>query len=482
MAAATGVTAAPPASSMRPVLRPADFGRHGVATAEAIIARARLGGHVAYAVADAFTGEVLEQSTPVKGLPPASVAKAVTAVYALDVLGPSHRFKTDLCATGPIENGVLKGDLILKGGGDPTLNTIDLAGLVTGLKASGVVQVAGTFIVDDSAFRFVKTIDAGQPDHLGYSPAVAGIALNFNRVHFEWRRSDAGYRVSMQARSEGLRPDVSMAAMQVVERNAPVYAYREALTKDQWSVARRALGKSGGRWLPVRKPGLYAGDVFRILAEAEGIKIGVPAVRKGPAKTRVLARHESAALADIARDMLKYSTNLTAEMIGLAASVRRAGVPTTLRASAAEMNSWAQDRLGVSGLQLIDHSGLGDQSTIKPQAMVALLSHERTRKLVRPLMRNWDLRDEKGRIDRAHPLKVGAKTGTLNFVSGLGGYVVTPEGRDLSFAIFAADTARRAEIPKSNREAPKGVRSYNRRSKIMQQALIERWSAIYSEI
>ena len=80
---------------------------------------------------------------------------------------------------------------------------------------------------------------------------------------------------------------------------------------------------------------------------------------------------------------------------------------------------------------------------------------------------------------RNHPLKVAAKTGTLNFVSGLGGYVTTPGGRDLAFAIFAADLPRRAGLAPGDRERPAGGREWTARARAMQSRLIERWAAAY---
>ena len=87
--------------------------------------------------------------------------------------------------------------------------------------------------------------------------------------------------------------------------------------------------------------------------------------------------------------------------------------------------------------------------------------------------------DDRGRVLQNTPLKVAAKTGTLNFVSGLGGYVATQGGRDLAFAIFVADTDQRDRIARADRETPRGARSWNGKAKRLQQALIERWAAAY---
>jgi D-alanyl-D-alanine carboxypeptidase/D-alanyl-D-alanine-endopeptidase (penicillin-binding protein 4) len=134
-------------------------------------------------------------------LPPASVAKTFTALYALDRLGADHRFETRLLATGPIRGGRLDGDLILLVGGDPVLDTDDLADMAAALVAQGVRQIGGRFLVSGGGLPSVTTIDPSQPIHVGYSPAVSGLVLNYNRVHFEWKRTAGGYHITMDARA-----------------------------------------------------------------------------------------------------------------------------------------------------------------------------------------------------------------------------------------------------------------------------------------
>jgi len=76
-------------------------------------------------------------------------------------------------------------------------------------------------------------------------------------------------------------------------------------------------------------------------------------------------------------------------------------------------------------------------------------------------------------------IDIRAKTGTLNFTSALAGYVRTRDGHRFVFAIFAADLPRRSKIRKSERERPKGSRGWNRRAKMLQQALIHRWVGVF---
>jgi len=479
-ATAADAALAAPATSLRPVLRPTGPAARRAPSADAIIAEARLGGRVCYAVADARSGQLLEGGNAKTGMPPASVAKAITALYALEALGPTHRFETQVVATGAVADGVVQGDLVLVGGADPTLDTNALAALAQAVKEAGIREVRGGFKVAEGILPFTRTIDRDQPDHVGYSPAVSGIALNFNRVHFEWRRSGNGYAVTMDARTDRYRPAVYTSKMQVVNRDLPVYSYSDGGRVDQWTVSRRALGNGGARWLPVRNPALYAGDVFQTLARSQGIVLKAPeAVNRTPAG-RTLAVHRSVALQTILRDMLRFSNNLTAEMVGMAATRAMDGRAGSLKGSAQAMSRWASATLGASGTRLVDHSGLGGASNMTADGMVRALAKAYHAAQLQPILRAFPMRDAQRRIIRDHPVDVAAKTGTLNFVSGLGGYMTTRDGRDLAFAILAADEETRARISRANRESPQGARSWNTRAKIMQQKLIERWDALYT--
>jgi D-alanyl-D-alanine carboxypeptidase/D-alanyl-D-alanine-endopeptidase (penicillin-binding protein 4) len=375
-------------------------------------------------------------------------------------------------------NGQVLGDLILVGGGDPTLDTDGLAAMATGLKEAGIIGVKGGFKVFEAGLSVVERIDPGQPDHVGYNPAVSGIALNFNRVHFEWRRANGDYTVTMEGRSASYRPAVQMARMRIEDRGAPVYTYADLKGRDEWSVARGALGRGGARWLPVRKPGLYAGDVFATLAGAHGIRLKAPQVIDALPKGEVLITRDSPPLQEILQGMLKFSTNLTAEMVGLAASRARGQREGGLKGSAQQMNLWAGETLGMQAPGLVDHSGLGDSSRLTAQDMVrALVTVQASdfRTILKPIF----LRDAKGRPQKDHPITIDAKTGTLNFVSTLAGYLTGPDGTEMAFAIFTGDLEARAGIPKEDREAPRGAKSFNNRARRVQRQLLERWGVLY---
>ncbi len=468
-----------PVSSLVPRPRPADFIKRTVSPVDALIAQANLSGEIGYVVADARTGLVLEARNPNVGLPPASVAKSITTAYGLAHLGAGHRFSTQVVATGPIKSGKIQGDLILVGGADPVLDTDGLAQLVKTLKAKGISGVTGAYKVYSDALPYVAEIDPDQPDHLGYNPAISGLNLNHNRVHFEWKRSGESYSVAMDARSDHFRPAVSMSRMKIVNRSLPVYTYKASSGVDNWTVAKGALGKGGSRWLPVRRPDLYAAEVFQVLARSQGIQLSKPQVAQKMPSGTVVASQSSVPLGDIARSMLKYSTNLTAEVIGLSASRKRGVSASSLSASAREMSTWVQSSLGAKSANFVDHSGLSDASRISAQDMVnALVSLGADGDLHR-LLKEIPARGPDGKALKSAAYKVRAKTGTLNFVSALSGYIVAADGTPMVFAIFTADLKQRRAIKRADRERPQGAQGWSRRSRLLQHKLINRWATLY---
>ncbi len=467
-----------PLTSLRPQARQSNLPRvrprARFSTAD-MIAAAGLDGQVGFVIADAETGEILEAIDGATARPPASVTKAVTALYAIEALGGDYRFKTTVYGTAPIVNGALDGDLILAGGGNPNLLTDDLYALSETLKATGLKEVTGKFLVWGGALPGVEEIDDTQLDHLGYNPAVSGLNLNFNRVHFEWKREGSSYAVAMDARSETLRPPVSIARMRLADRSSPVYAYQDGGGVDQWTVARGALGKAGSRWLPVRYPALYAGDVFRTFMKDHGLDLPVATRIPTLPDAQVLADHESESLTGVMRAMLRFSTNLTAEAAGMTASAALTGQRRGLRTSALGMTRWATARAGITPA-FVDHSGLGDQSRIAASDMVTLLNAQDVRGRLSPILKSITMRDSEGRPIKDAPGDVRAKTGTLNFVSTLAGYLTTSGGRTLSFAIFAADLDARARGKAAGDEQPAGSITFNTKAKRLQQDILQRWA------
>jgi len=402
------------------------------------------------------------------------VTKAITSVYAREVLGPDYRFTTRVMATGSVVNGKLQGDLYLVGGGDPALDTDELAGLATALVAKGIRAISGRFYVDGSALPMIPEIDDSQPDYLGYNAAISGLNLNFNRVYFEWKLAQNEYRLSLDARAERHTPPVKWVGISAENRQAPIFKYSTVSGHDRWSVARSALGKGGGRWLPVRQPADYVGDVFKTLAAQAGLHL--PAHKHGitPRTAVELARFESEKLDDVIRWLLKYSNNMTAECLGLTTTQKLGRSPRNLGESAATMDSWAAKNLGGITPGFINHSGLTDKARISPAEMAGMLSQPLAKHHLSGLLKPYRLRDSTGADMNTGGVRIVAKTGSLNFTHALAGYLEKGDAK-YPFAIFASDLAARARIPMAQRERPRGAKTWGGKAKRQEMAILRNW-------
>ncbi len=464
--------AEPPTTARIPLLRNADNIRRA-ALSSARLLDPSLSHITGYSVIDIQSGQVVDSYQPGLRLPPASVTKAITAVYARDTLGADYRFPTRLYATGAVSGGQIQGDLYLVGGGDPLLDTDELAGLARALVQNGIRGITGRFYVDSSALPLIPEIDAEQPDYLGYNPAVNGLNLNFNRVYFEWKKVENGYTVTMDARGEQHFPRVNWMSMSIANRDIPVFEHRIVDGHDQWSVAQTALGDGGGRWLPVRQPADYVGEVFTTLANSVGLRLPAHQHRNVPNGATLMAEFTSEHLDEILRWLLKYSNNLTAECIGLRTTQTLGGNTRSLRNSADHMERWALANLGGSNVDFRNHSGLTDDARMSPLAMATMLANPRSQTHLLHVLKPFVVTDNTGTamdLGRA----VIAKTGTLNFTRALGGYL-EKNARRYAFAIFAADLDRRNAVPMALREQPPGARTWSSHARAQEQTLLRHW-------
>jgi len=302
--------------------------------------------------------------------------------------------------------------------------------------------------------------------------------LNFNRVFFEWAAQGGGrYRTTLDAWGEEVRAPVGIARMTIEPRTLPVYTYAQQGAVDAWTVARGQLGDAGSRWLPVRNPALYAGQAFAALAAGQGVGLPAPSLLAAlPEGATEVASLASEPLETLLKDMLLYSNNLTAEVLGREASRAHGFSPATLAESARAMDDWLRRTTGAR-MRMVDHSGLGSTSRVAPGEMALALASRGMVERLRPLLKNIPLTDAQGEALPVPPALVRAKTGTLNFVSTLAGYARTLGGEDLAFAIFAADLDARARVEGSEDEIPEGSREFLGRARRLQQELLQRWGA-----
>ncbi len=435
-----------------------------------ILARSGLVAETGAVLVDLGTGAVLEAHQPELPRPPASVAKVLTALWALETLGPAYRFRTRVRVSGPVEAGVVQGDLALVGSGDPLLDTDALGALVRALRAQDIRGITGQFLIGAGALPFVPRIAAGQPVDAGYNPAISGMNLNFNRV-----RLDLAAEGEPAFSAPGGRYTAAAPGFRLIAAEAGSALHGFDAGAEVWTLPAASLA-GGGRWLPVRAPGRYAGAAFRDLAAQVGLVLPEAQVVRDATPGADVAVHTSPALEPLLRDMLFYSTNLTAEAVGLRASQTRGGQPRSLAASAAAMSDWLRARYGVEGFYLENHSGLAPDSRLSAAQMVRVLAGASA---LPPLQRERPVLYARRRAVALEGVRVVAKTGTLDYASGLAGYIEARGGRRLAFAIFAADPDARVASGEGRRDAA-GPRAFAARARAQEQALLRRWTALHA--
>ncbi len=438
-------------------------------------------GSVGYFLFDPDSGRALEERAADTAFIPASVAKLPTVAAALALLGPDHRFATRLLGTGPLEGGVLRGDLILQGGGDPALATEGLLQLLSALGTTGLRRVEGRFLYDTALLPELAEIDSGQPWAAPYNTGVGALSLNYNRALLSWRRGGTPAGPDALTVADAGRLPLDSVTVRPMAAGGGFPLLPDGV--DRWLMAPPSSGEAGAAWVPVARPGLAAATLFRRLAADAGIALAAPVAGRASSGAAALAVLDSLPLAELARGLLRHSNNLSAEVIGLAASGRlepsRSEAPgTILGRSAGLLQRWlTRQPIGAvnwNGLRLANHSGLGTGSRATPRQMAALL------RAGGPAL--WDLLpgEEDG---KALPPGVHAKSGTLAYVKGLAGLLTAASGRKLGFVLFIADPARRttmdAALDRRVTAIPADARAWAADARRLQGELLERWVSTY---
>lgn len=402
------------------------------------------------AVLSGATGETLYARNALRPLIPASNVKVFTVGAALHWLGSSFAFETEVLATGPVESGTLKGSLVLRGGGDPSLTTEDLWGIVLDLEALGLRAITGDLIVDDSAFDRVQAPAAGNARYGGrpYGAYTSALTSNFNTLAVEIA---PGPRSGMPARVVTVPP---MRGLRLENRTrtastgggTPAIKVRISESEKGGVAAivtvsgRVPLGAPARRvWRAVDEPALLTGLLFKELMRRADISLK-GRVRRGRAGEgdRRLARRESRPLGTLLRDVGKRSNNLFAEQILKTLSPEK---PGSTRAGLGAVMRWLEGiGIDTAGMKLDDGSGLSRNNRVTAmQLALALRVSARNPRTGAEFRSAFAIAGTDGTLKRRlGDLKGRArgKTGYLSGVSTLSGWVATRSGGESFFAVL----------------------------------------------
>lgn len=378
-------------------------------------------------------------------LNPASTMKLVTTFAALELLGPAYTWKTEAYVTGPLRNGVLEGDLVLKGYGDPRLTLEDFWLFQRGLRSRGLRELRGDVVLDRSWFEPGET-DPGRFDGeplRAYNVAPDALLVNFKTVRFLFlpEPERAGVRIVSDPRLAQVEVanEVRLSAtgcgdwrsdlrIEVQEAPPPL---RVAFTgtmplacgERTWNVSLLDHAK-------------YAGELFRALWEESGGSLR-GTVRDGPlpAETRLLYAQESPTLAEIVRDVNKFSNNVMSRQLFLTLSAEVLKLPGRADRSARVVQSWlAQKGLAFPELVLENGSGLSRDERISAGSLGHLLVAAWKSPLMPEFVASLPLAGYDGTMRRqlrTDPVagRAHLKSGSLAEVRSMAGYVLDRNGR-----------------------------------------------------
>lgn len=392
---------------------------------------------------------------------PASVMKLVTAFAAFERLGPTHTWQTRFATTAPVHEGRLLGDLHLIGGGDPVLSYERLWKLLRRLRALGIETIMGDIVLDGSALD-LPAHDPELFDGRGlrpYNSGPHGLLLHYNTLQLAlFPGLSANDRVTIAA-----EPPLAGVVIdnRLITSEAPCTVwYRDLeahLEPGRHLVLSGSLPASCGARLWSAAP-LLPAEFGTALVEGLWREVGGHlhgTVRTGlaPADARTILVDDSPPLADVVRDMNKWSSNVIARQLLATLGATRVGVATDMVAAGAEvaLTQLVMGGIDTAGLVIENGAGLSRIERIRADSLGQLLIAAWKRPWMPEFIAALPIAGEDGTARRRladSPARGRAhiKTGTLNGVRAMAGYVLDRDGRRHAVAMLinhplAPDTA-----------------------------------------
>ncbi|CAM3728263.1 D-alanyl-D-alanine carboxypeptidase/D-alanyl-D-alanine-endopeptidase [Polaromonas hydrogenivorans] len=431
---------------------------------DALLARARV-------PREAFAAVVVDAAPAINGktapllsyragsaMNPASVMKLVTTYAGLELLGPAYTWSTPVYADGPVANGVLTGNLIIQGRGDPKLVMERLWLLLRRVQGLGIKTITGDILLDRSAFA-ASTQNPGDFDGEAlrpYNVQPDALLLNYKSVvmTFSPNPGSGSTSISYDPPLAGVQMQASVPLSAGSNGRATLSEcgdYRAQLQPDFADPLRMVFTGSypaacGEKvWaIAYPDPASYAQRAIAGLWQEMGGALG-GRVKDGAAPPGLAPAFEmeSATLAEIIRDINKFSNNVMAQQLFLTLSLQRPGGASN-EASREAVRGWWQGRFGAQNggpgnapdMPVLDNgSGLSRLERVTPQGLARMLQTAYVSGAMPELMASLPISGVDGTLKRSRSqVSQGwahLKSGTLRDATALAGYVHTPSGRRL---------------------------------------------------
>lgn len=407
-----------------------------------------------------------------KLLIPASTSKIPTAAAVLGLLSPGHKFKTvfavdaatpNLASNQTLKDGVLKGSLYLIGGGDPSFVSESLWFLVNELKRSGLTEVQGDLVIDDSRFDDVRFGDdrQGQRVDRAYDAPLGAMSLNWNSVT-AWIRPGAKPGDPAEVSLDVMSPFLQLQNKTKTQGGGANLVQVERLnTKtpktSEVFLASGPIGQSSPEkaiYKSIREPGMWTGHAAVQFLAQRGIQVQ-GTVRSGvaPANAKILATAESKPLAHIVADMMKWSNNYVADMLVKNLSAEAGDRPATTAKGIQRVRTYIEKTAGLKpgSYEFLNGAGFTRENRMSAEQLGQVLTAMRRDFRIFPeFLSSLPISGIDGTLrSRFQGLDsigwVRAKSGLLNGVIGLAGYAGDEHGKILTFVFLFNGAAGREE-------------------------------------
>lgn len=403
-----------------------------------------IGLHAGIAVYDLTADTYLYRHNENRGYIPASNLKLFTTVAGFERLGPDYRWKTEVYVNGSVsEGGVLTGDLVLKGYGDPSLTAEKLAEIAAALKQKGITRVTGKLLVDESYFDAQRLGPAWMWDDepYGYSAQISALAVNKNTVSLSV--------------SPGTTPTVTLQPattyLTITNRLTSVPGSNQRSITIERPRGKNEIiltGQMGANAAVYRQdvtmedPALYVADVWKQQLQAQGIALHpqLQIEKTTLSGGTPIHTHYSPTLAEISVQLNKESDNFYAEMMLKTLGATQRGEGSF--AAGSRVVAEVMQQAGVpDGYKIVDGSGLSRLNWITAEQMVKLLAYVQEREYADAFVRTLPIAGVDGTlrsrlVGTPAAQVVTAKTGSMGGVNGVSGYVTAKNGHKLAFSIL----------------------------------------------
>ncbi len=420
--------------------------------------------NVSVCVQNISTGEVIAEHRKYNVIPTASTMKLITSASAMEMLGPDFRFSTYLETDGQIVDGVLHGNLYIRGTGDPTLgsqrvgNQMFLYKWVHAIRKAGIRRIIGKVIADVSFFD----ADAVNPqwiwEDMGnyYAPSIHALAYLDNTMNVQLRSAAVGSVaevIKTLPEVPGIEFENHIRCTEITYDGAFVhgvpYSNKRYLVGSVPS-NRGIFGVQGD--LP--NPGLLLAQHFTCRLLEQGISVDSIAsyITEADSRARTLLyEYQSEPLIRLLQEVNQESNNLYAEQIFRFLG-SKSGLPCTIHNSIlVEQQCWKNRGINLKCNFIMDGCGLAPQDAVSANTFVEILTYMHKSKNREAFLTTLPTAGETGTLKRfcdETPLhgKLQAKSGTTSRIKSYAGYFPLPNGEIAAFAVLVNNANAKSRV------------------------------------